>query len=150
MILPITLTIAGACALISLWLGLRVSQLRIKHKVMVGDGAEERLVRRMRAHANFAEYAPIFLILLGLVELANGSETWLWIVAILFVLARLTHPFGMDRPAPNPLRMGGALVTWLVLLGLAAYAIAIPYLERMETPSVTYASSVFSGGTKLS
>lgn len=141
MILPITLTIAGASALISIWLGLRVSQLRIRHKIMVGDAADERVVRRMRAHANFAEYTPIFLILLGLVELAHGSETWLWIVAILFVLARLAHPFGMDRPAPNAMRMGGALLTWLILLGLAAYALAIPYLERTEPP-VTYAEGV--------
>jgi uncharacterized protein len=136
--LPITLTIAGACALISLWLGLRVSQLRIRHKVSVGDAGNALVLSRMRAHANFAEYAPLFLILLGLIELARGSETWLWGAAILFILARLAHPFGMDRPAPNPLRTGGALVTWLVLAGLAAYAIALPYMER-EAP-ITYAA----------
>lgn len=139
MILPITLTIAGASALISIWLGLRVSQLRIRHKVLIGDGGDERLTRRMRAHANFSEYAPTFLILLGLIELAHGSETWLWIVAILFVLARLAHPFGMDRPGSSPLRMGGALLTWLLLFGLAAYALAIPYLERAASAPITYA-----------
>ena len=140
MTLPITLTIAGACALISIWLGLRVSQLRIRHKIMVGD-ADNPLVRsRMRAQSNFIEYTPLFLILLALVELSEGSKTWLWGAAILFVLARLAHPFGMDRPAPNPLRMGGALLTWLVLLGLAGYALAIPYLEREAPPPITYAA----------
>jgi len=140
MTLPITLTIAGASALISIWLGLRVSQLRIRRKVSVGDGGDPLVLSRMRAHANFGEYTPIFLILLALVELAKGSQTWLWMAAILFVLARLAHPFGMDRPAPNPLRMGGALLTWAVLIGLAGYAIALPYLERDARPPITYAS----------
>lgn len=146
MILPITLTIAGACGLIALWLGLRVSQLRIRHKIMVGDGADERLTARMRAQANFTEYAPLFLLLLGLVEMARGSDTWLWFAAIVFVLARLAHPFGMDRPAPNILRMGGALLTWLVLLGLAVYAIAIPYLDRARTSEMTFVSAPSSSG----
>jgi uncharacterized membrane protein YecN with MAPEG domain len=83
----------------------------------------------MRAHANFAEYTPFVLILLGLIELAQGSRTWLWLVAILYILARIAHAFGMDRPAPNPLRAGGAAVTMLVLIGLAGYALAIPYLH---------------------
>lgn len=151
MILPITLTIAGACALIALWLGLRVSQLRVRYKIMVGDGADERLTARMRAQANFIEYAPIFLILLGLVEMARGSHTWLWIVAIVFVLARLAHPFGMDRPAPNVLRMGGALLTWLVLLGLAIYALSIPYVDRARSSEMTFVSAASpSDGAKLS
>ncbi|HEY0165198.1 MAG TPA: MAPEG family protein [Sphingomicrobium sp.] len=127
--LPITLTIAGACALLSVWLGLRVSRLRIRHKVSVGDGENEAVRTRMRAHANFAEYTPIFLILLAALELAYGSQTWLWVAAILFVLGRLAHPFGMDRKAPNPLRLVGALLTWLVLIGLAVAAIALPYVK---------------------
>src|SRR3712207_1417931 len=64
--LPITLTIAGAAALMNLWLGLRVSMLRRRHKVSIGDGGNDAVRTRMRAHANFAEYTPIFLILLGL------------------------------------------------------------------------------------
>ena len=136
--LPITLVMAGVSALISLWLGIRVSQLRIKHKVLVGDGGNDLVRSRMRAHANFTEYAPIFLILVAAIELARGSPTWLWIVAAIFILARLAHPFGMDKPRPHPLRMIGATVTWVVLAGLAAYAIAIGYAELGE-PRITYA-----------
>ena len=140
MILPITLTIAGAAALLSIWLGLRVSHLRRTHHVSIGDGGNPAIVTRMRAQANFAEYTPIFLVLLALVELARGSETWLWGVAILYILARLAHMFGMERPAPNALRMGGVGITWIVLLGLGAYAIAIPYMERREAPAMQYAN----------
>jgi uncharacterized membrane protein YecN with MAPEG domain len=133
--LPITLTIAAAAALINLWLGARVSQLRWRHKVPMGEGGNPQVTARMRAQANFIEYTPLFLILLALVELSQGSRTWLWIVAILFILGRLAHPFGMDRPAPNKLRVVGILVTWAVLLGLAVYALAIPYLNAARTPA---------------
>jgi uncharacterized membrane protein YecN with MAPEG domain len=133
--LPITLTIAAAAALINIWLGTRVSQMRLRHGVSLGEGGNPQLASRMRAHANFVEYTPFFLILLGLVELSQGSKTWLWGVAIVYILGRLAHPFGMDRKAPNKLRVAGIVVTWAVLLGLAAYALAIPYLEEAKAPA---------------
>jgi hypothetical protein len=138
--LPITLTIAAAAALINIWLGVRVSQVRFRDKVSIGDAGNQRLACRMRAHSNYTEYTPFFLILLALIELSQGSEQWLWGAAILFILARLAHPFGMDRKAPNTLRVGGMIVTWAVLLGLAAYALAIPYLEGPKR-SVSYAEA---------
>ena len=139
--LPITLTIAAAAALINIWLGARVSQLRIRHKVSIGDAGNERIAARMRAHANFVEYTPIFLVLLAAIELSRGSATWLWGVAIAYIVGRLAHPFGMDRPAPNPLRMGGTIITWVALLALAVYALTIPYLDRAGTTAgVSYAS----------
>ena len=134
MLLPITLTIAGAATLLNLWLSYRTSRLRMAHKVLIGDGGNPALLARMRAQANFVEYAPFFLILLGLIEYAQGPRTWLWAVAIAFVVARIAHAFGMDRPAPNPLRIGGILVTFLALLGLAIYAIVLSY-TAMSTAS---------------
>lgn len=142
--LPITITIAAAATLINLWLGMRVSRLRVRDKVPIGDAGNAAVQCRMRAQANFIEYTPLFLILLGLVEAARGSQTWLWAVAIVYILARLAHPFGMDRPAPNALRAGGAMVTWLVLLGLALYALTIPYLDRPKAGPVTYAAAAQS------
>ena len=138
--LPVTLVMVGVSALISVWLGLRVSQLRRSHKVSVGDGDNEAVRTRMRAHANFSEYTPLFLILLAAVELAVGSETWLWLVAALFVLGRLAHPFGLDRLGANLLRAGSIIITWLVLLGLGAYAIALGY-SALGRPAITYAEA---------
>lgn len=131
--LPITLTIAGAAALINLWLSWRAGSVRIKHKIMVGDGGDPLMQARMRAHANFVEYAPFVLILMGLIELARGPHVSLWTAGIAFLLARIAHPFGMERPAPNPFRMAGILVTYLVLIGLAGWALAIPYLTPVAT-----------------
>ena len=147
--LPITLTIAGAAALLNLWLSVRVSLLRRRHRVSIGHAGNEQVETRMRAHANFIEYTPLFLILLGLIELARGSQTWLWATAIAFVLGRLAHAFGMDRPAPNALRIGGMLATYLPLIALAGYALALPYLERSSSASISYAESS-SRGVKLS
>jgi uncharacterized membrane protein YecN with MAPEG domain len=142
MILPITLTIAGAAALLNIWLARRVGQMRIAHKVSIGDGGNEALTARMRAQANFTEYTPFVLILIGLIELAEGSRLWLWIVGVVYILARIAHGFGMDRSHPDPLklRMIGIVVTALILVGLALYAIVLPYLHVTPAP-VTYAAA---------
>lgn len=141
MILPITLTIAAAAALLNIWLSLRIGRLRMARKVSIGHGGDPLIETRMRAQANFVEYTPFFLILLGLIELARGSQTWLWLVAILYILARIAHAFGMERSAPNPLRAVGALVTMVVLIGLAGYALSIPYGGK-PTPAATLAADV--------
>jgi uncharacterized membrane protein YecN with MAPEG domain len=126
-LLPITLTIAAAAALVNIWLAVRVGRVRIASKVSIGDGGVPVLASRMRAQANFVEYTPFFLILLGLVELAHGSATWLWLVAIAYILCRIAHAFGMDRPVPNPFRMAGFGGSVLLTLGLAGYALALTY-----------------------
>lgn len=126
-ILPITLTIAGAAAILHVWLSLRVSRLRRPLKIGVGDGGNETMMRRMRAHGNFAENMPIMLVLVGFVELATGGSLWLWGAAILFVLARILHAFGMDRPGANWMRVGGIAASWAVLLTLGVYAILLAY-----------------------
>ena len=141
MILPISLTIAAAAALIHVWLSVRVSQLRRLHKVPLGDGGNQAVATRMRAHANFIENAPLFLILLVLVEHSIGGAMWLWIVAILFILARLLHAFGMDRGGANALRVAGIAISWLVLLGLAGYALFLSYSDSssrrpVEAPTI--------------
>ena len=123
--LPVALITAGASALLNFWLGLRVSRLRISEKIMVGDGGNVRLIARMRAQLNFAEYAPLVLILIALIELARGTQVWLWGVALVFIVGRILHAFGMD--GWNAGRMIGILTTMLTMLGLAAYAVYLGY-----------------------
>ena len=137
MVLPITLTLAGAAAILHIWLAARVSRLRALHKVSIGDGGNEALVRRMRAHANYGENMPIVLILIGLIELAGGDPRILWAAGILFILARILHAFGMDRPNPSRLRAIGMIGTTLVLVGLAGWALSFAYRQAPPAPHET-------------
>jgi uncharacterized protein len=128
--LPISLVFAAGAALINLWLALRCGSVRTKEKILHGDGGSTLLGRRMRAHANFAEFTPIVLILFVLCEYTLGSSIWLWAVAALYLVARILHGIGMDNDSEGKPRMIGILVTFLVTLGLAitaaygSYAIA--------------------------
>lgn len=125
-ILPISLTIAAGAALLNLWLALRVGRVRTKEKVFIGDGGNDLLTRRMRAHSNFVENTAFVLILLALVELGLGSSMWLWGVGALYLVARILHALGMDGMMWG--RMVGTIVTMLTQLGLALTALAIVYL----------------------
>lgn len=138
MTLPITLLLAAACGAINLWLGLRVSARRMQAKIMSGDGGDPVMQARTRAHANFTEYAPFVLVLVAAIELARGPSPWLWGAAALFVLARVAHPFGMDRPAPNPFRAGGIALTWGLLAALALWAAVVGWqAHAAATPADT-------------
>jgi len=126
MMLPIALTSAGAAALVNFWLSWRIAQIREAEKISVGDGGNMRLLSRMRAQLNFAEYAPVVLILIALIEAARGTHLWLWIVAALFILGRVLHGFGMDGWRFG--RTAGMICTAPIMIGLALYAVAIPFL----------------------
>jgi uncharacterized protein len=134
MILPVTLVGAGLAALLNIWLAVRCGQTRTKENVMVGDGGNEALIRRMRAHANFNEFTPIVLILMGLIEYAQGTSTWLWVVMAIYMVGRILHALGMDGFMKG--RMIGTLTTMLTTAGLGLYAIAIPHLAPMQVQDV--------------
>lgn len=135
MYLPITLTFAAAAALLNIWLGMRVARLRLGYRILHGDGGNEGLMRRIRAQANYAEYTPFALILAGFVELALGSDGWLWLVALTYIVGRVLHAFGMDKDFPSKLRQAGIIITWLTLIGLSAMALYAAYESpRRELP----------------
>lgn len=134
MILPITLVMAAAAGLINIWLAVRVTQVRSKNNVWLGDGGSEAVVARTRAHTNFVEYAPFVLILIALIELARGPSLWLWGLGIAFTLARLCHGIGMDPTAPRILRRIGAITTLVVLLSLSVWAIVVGYQATAAQP----------------
>lgn len=123
--LPVTLASAAALGAINLWLALRIVRMRVRDEVLIGDGGDDLLAGRMRAHANLVEYAPFVLVLLALIELARGSGMALGLTALIFVIARIAHPMGMDLRRSNLPRAGGAILTWLVLAFLVGWAALI-------------------------
>jgi uncharacterized membrane protein YecN with MAPEG domain len=90
---------------------------RFTEKVDLGDGntTKSPLFVAIRCQANFAEYVPLTLLLIGLVELHTGPTLLVKGLAAALVLARLMHPVGMRMPTPNPFRAGGFMITLAVL-----------------------------------
>ena len=128
--LPVTLVTAGGAALIAFWLALRTGGARRAAGVSIGDGGDPALICRMRAQANFVEYAPFILILIGLIEFTRGTSLWIWGASALFLVARIAHPLGMD--GLKGARATGTALTFLLLVGLGLYAISLPLLAQHQ------------------
>ncbi|MCM8730953.1 MAPEG family protein [Hephaestia sp. GCM10023244] len=130
-ILPVTLVTAGGAALINAWLAWRIGTVRRTAAVSIGDGGNLALATRMRAQANFVENAPFIIILIGLIEFAQGSSIWLWAVSAVFLIARVGHALGMEGLRYG--RMVGTIVTMLLLVVLGIYAVLLPFHDAPRT-----------------
>lgn len=128
--MPLTATplYAGLAALLFLYLSVRVIGTRQAEKVSVGDGANKAMIKAMRTQSNCAEYAPISLLLLMLVEL-QGAPIWaVHVLGLMFLSGRVLHAIGFGRtPQIIPLRKSGMLLTFAMLalsaLGLVAHGL---------------------------
>ena len=125
--IPVTLITAAGCALINLWLSIRVGKVRRSEKISIGDGGSEPLIRQMRAQANFVENAPFVLVLILALEVSNGTSYGLWAASVAFLAARVLHPLGMDGGSMKGGRSIGTSLTFLVLIALAVWALITAY-----------------------
>ncbi|MEQ1640617.1 MAG: MAPEG family protein [Novosphingobium sp.] len=125
MLLPTTLSMAAAAALINFWLALRCGQVRGKEGISIGTGGSDLMERRMRAQLNFAENTPWVLALIAGIELAGKGGQWLAIVGGVFMLGRVAHGLGMDPDGLAKGRMIGTMTTMLAQVGLAIVAVLI-------------------------
>ena len=125
MFLPITLSTASMLVLFYFALILTVGRSRARHKVSIGDGGHDHLLMRMRTQANFVEYVPLMLVLMGLLEGAGASRQVLAVAGILLILFRILHFLGMPRPAPNAFRAIGAAGTVFMMVGAALWGLVI-------------------------
>ena len=120
----VTLMTAGLCGLLYFWLSFRVVEIRQSAKVLLGDGGDALLLSRIRAHANFAEYVPICLVLIAIIELSdNESPPALYAAGIGLVAVRVAHAIGMAQGGANRWRLAGTAGTWLVMLALSVWAL---------------------------
>ncbi len=123
----VTLVTGGLCGLIFLALSLRVVVVRRNAGVELGDGGDTLLLGRIRAHANFAEYVPICLVLIAAVELSYDEPppVLLWVAGLSLVVVRLLHAVGMDIRRANAWRVVGIVGTWVILAGLSLWALYV-------------------------
>jgi len=113
---------AALLALIFVMLSVRTLRLRKQLQIGIGDGGNPQLLRAMRVHANFAEYVPLSLVLLLLVE-GQGAPALLvhWLCLGLLV-GRVSHAFGVSQKKEDfKFRILGMATTFAVLVGSSAY-----------------------------
>ena len=119
--LPATSLYAALLAALFILLSLRVIKARRVHRVALGT--PHRLVERaVRAHGNCAEYVPLGLILLGLLE-GMGLPAWgTHALGSAFLAGRMLHAYGISQePEVFRFRTAGMGLTFAVLgVGAAA------------------------------
>ena len=125
----ITATYLAVLALLYAVLTVQVVRLRQSNRAAFGDSGNMQLRSAIRAHAHFAEYVPVTVLMIAFLEMSGLPPLRVHLLMGALLLARLLHPLGMYA-GPNTLqfrvgRVGGATPTIPVadrLRGAAAVA----------------------------
>jgi uncharacterized membrane protein YecN with MAPEG domain len=118
----ITALYAALVALLLVVLALRISRFRMRLGVGIGDGGDQPLSRAIRVHANAVEWAVPVLLLLLVAELNRAAPLLLHVCGIALIVGRVLHGIALGRRSgPSPGRFAGIMITWIVLLVLAAW-----------------------------
>ena len=123
MIPTLTPIYASLLALVFTVLSFRVILYRRAHLISLGDSGDKALLKRMRAQANCAEYAPVAMMLLLLTELTGAPPLAVHTLGIAFVAGRVLHAAGFSAtPQKMILRQIGMVLT---LLGITLSALGL-------------------------
>ncbi|MDZ7890899.1 MAG: MAPEG family protein [Rhodoferax sp.] len=87
----VTLFFAACCALMQCLLTVLVIRRRLNAGVYFLDGGDDPLLRRIRAHGNFAETAPMALLLMALLEFSGLDRVWVMVFGVALLVGRVIH-----------------------------------------------------------
>lgn len=122
--IPITLITTGVLGIIFFIHSLRTIKGRALTKTNLGDGGQDLMTRRIRIHGNFAEYIPLLVFMLFLLEIIGTRTDFLVAFAVALVLGRLLHFYGLySKDTPGLARVWGMQLTLLPLILGSAYLI---------------------------
>ena len=108
---------ASILALLFVTLSVRTLRLRQRLKIGIGDAGNTQMLRAMRVHSNFAEYVPLSLLLLYLVEAQGGWPLLVHALGLCLVTGRLAHAYGVSRTNENfNFRIAAMAMTFTVLV----------------------------------
>ena len=112
----VTALYAAIIGLLAVILTVNVIRNRVVLKIDSGDGGNAKMGMVIRAHANFAQHAPLALLLIGIAEAIGTGKTVIHVLGAALVLARLLSAWGLSSvEGPSFGRQAGAGLTVLVL-----------------------------------
>lgn len=107
----------AALVLLGVVLAVRVITVRRAQKIGLGDGEDRVLRRRIRAHGNYSEYAPLLMIILLALPLLGAKEWLIHLVGEIGLLGRILHAVGISKSGGTSMpRVGGMVLTLAGLL----------------------------------
>ena len=108
---------AAIFGLVFVALSVRTLWLRRKLGVALGDGDKPVLMKATRAHANFAEYVPISLLLVFFLETRTDAALWVHVLCIALLIGRIIHAYGVSQLVEDyRFRMIGVALTIFVVV----------------------------------
>jgi uncharacterized membrane protein YecN with MAPEG domain len=114
---PITAFYAGLLGVLILVLAFRVVAVRRSTSIGLGDGGNALLLTRIRIHGNAAEYVPLALLLMLMLEINGASAGFLHFLGLALVIGRVAHAQGLTTSnGVSPGRLVGNVLTWSVIL----------------------------------
>lgn len=129
--MAITAFYAALLGLFFVFLSFRVIGWRRLKSVELGHGEDSELLRRMRVHANFAEYVPFTLLLMAIAESMTAPRPLIHVVGFILIAGRLMHAYGLSQtPHILRLRVGGMILTFtaLALSAIICLSLSLPFL----------------------
>ncbi|MBL4583362.1 MAG: MAPEG family protein [Pseudomonadales bacterium] len=115
-LLSITPIYVAVLGLVFIVFTVRVGIYRVKTKINIGTGDDPEMIRRTRGQANFIETVPMALFLLIMMEILGASDTWLHVLGMVLVVARISHYIGLTELGPIVFRASGMLGTMGTIL----------------------------------
>jgi uncharacterized membrane protein YecN with MAPEG domain len=103
-------------------LSINTIRKRRKIKIAIGHNENPEMLRAIRAHSNFAEYVPINLFAIYLVESQGAVPLFVHFLGFSLLLGRLLHAYGISQTNENfKFRVTGMSLTFTALLCSAAH-----------------------------
>jgi uncharacterized membrane protein YecN with MAPEG domain len=125
---PVITALYGALnALFNIYLANNVSTARKVHKVSLGDSDHPKMLVAIRAHGNNAEFVPLAIIVMLLLEMCGADRVVLHIYGGLLLAARVAHWIGLPRKSPNVFRFTGVAATWVLIVAGAIYLLVLRF-----------------------
>ena len=123
--MTITAIYAALLGLLFLALSVNVVRTRRTTRVSLGAGDDPLLERRIRAHGNFAEYTPIGLVLIAIVETTGGAPAIVHGLGLALLVARLMHGIALSSLTLRPVFRTGGMVLTFAVVAVAAISLLL-------------------------
>ena len=129
----ITPLYASLLAFLFVSLSVRTLLLRRKLKIGIGDGSNQTMLRAMRVHSNFSEYAPFTLLLIFMLELSQANIYLVHFLCSILLIGRCSHAYGVSKVNENYFyRVFGMAMTF-TSLSISALSCVLYSIKSIST-----------------